>query len=857
MKRQMNNLPSDPTVEQPKGNPRLASPQVKNAVASAKSDGVDVGVPSVWWQWPGQGWNNLSFRWKLTLFLMITAMIPVLAVTSLLNKLAGDQFIRDLQAAVSDKNLLFTEEYLLWTNEEAKAEADSLVQAVQTSGVNLSQPAQVVARRAFLQSLLPLPSDVDPESIKSFKILTDAKGKTVAQSIQVLDEDFSKNPLLPTPGSLALQKYRLVSLPPGIPLGDVPIVKTALRTGQPLAGMELVKGADLQRLGLDQQAFIPQRPQVIKGLAEPKQPFPKGTFDIDGGKVGLVSMAVYPIRLKGQLVGTAIVGSLLNRNQGIADKFTSKYPDIPVATIFAQDWRVATTIPYVNPATKQKDGTRAIGTLASREVANKVLNQGEPFFGPANIVGLDYLTAYRPLYDHRKALNPQIKPIGFSFSAKPITDINAVLRQQQLLGYGVGVGSLLLIGLVALPLAGTFSRPLRRLSSFAEQVGTGKSDFRLAATDRRDEIGVLTRSLNEMAQNIQVNLEARQQETEQQRQQREILEKEIFQIVEEVEGAAAGDLTVRATLTAGEMGTVADLFNAIVESLRDIAIQVKQSAGQVSTSLTENEGTIRDLADTALAEVAEIRNTLGSMEQMSTSIQAVATNAQAAEAISDTAYQTVQSGNRAMDQAVASILNLRSTVGETAKKMKRLGESSQKISQVVSLIDEIALKTSLLAINASVEAKRAGEQGQGFTVVAEQVGILAEQSAAATKEIAQIVAGIQAETQEVSAAMELGTTQVVDSTRLVEVTKQQLGQVLQRSQEINQLMQSISKATVSQAETSQTVTNLMQQVTQTAEARSLFSRQVAQTIQETAQVAKELESTVDQFKVNDPSKSAE
>jgi twitching motility protein PilJ len=209
-----------------------------------------------------------------------------------------------------------------------------------------------------------------------------------------------------------------------------------------------------------------------------------------------------------------------------------------------------------------------------------------------------------------------------------------------------------------------------------------------------------------------------------------------------------------------------------------------------------------------------------------------------------------------MDQAVTGILNLRSTVGETAKKMKRLGESSQKISQVVSLIDEIALKTSLLAINASVEAKRAGEQGQGFTVVAEQVGALAEQSAAATKEIAQIAASIQAETQEVATAMELGTTQVVDSTRLVEATKQQLGQVLQRSQEINHLMQSISEATVSQSETSQAVTSLMQQVTQSAETRSQFSRQLAQTIQQTAQVAKELESKVDQFKVDDADESA-
>jgi twitching motility protein PilJ len=234
---------------------------------------------------------------------------------------------------------------------------------------------------------------------------------------------------------------------------------------------------------------------------------------------------------------------------------------------------------------------------------------------------------------------------------------------------------------------------------------------------------------------------------------------------------------------------------------------------------------------------------------MSQSIQEVAQNASQAAKISDDTYSTVLNSSNAMDQTVNSIVNLRTTVGETAKKMKRLGESSQKISQVVSLIEEIALKTNLLAINASVEAGRAGEQGQGFTIVAEQVGTLAEQCAAATKEIAQIVASIQRETQEVTKAMETGTAQVVDSTQLVESTKQSLGLVLEKSQEINQLMQSISQATVSQASTSQTVTSLMQQIAQLSQQSSASSRQVAQSMLETAQVTQKLESTVAKFKV--------
>lgn len=170
---------------------------------------------------------------------------------------------------------------------------------------------------------------------------------------------------------------------------------------------------------------------------------------------------------------------------------------------------------------------------------------------------------------------------------------------------------------------------------------------------------------------------------------------------------------------------------------------------------------------------------------------------------------------------------------------------------MVSLIEEIALKTNLLAINASVEASRAGEQGQGFTVVAEQVGALAEQSAAATKEIAQIVAGIQAETKDVTEAMEVGTTQVVDSTRLVETTKDKLTQVLTRSQEINDLMRSISDATVSQTETSKTVTTLMHQMAELSEQRSESSSKMAQSMQDTAAIAQKLEAVVAQFKLEE------
>lgn len=338
---------------------------------------------------------------------------------------------------------------------------------------------------------------------------------------------------------------------------------------------------------------------------------------------------------------------------------------------------------------------------------------------------------------------------------------------------------------------------------------------------------------------------------EERKQQAQILEEGIYELLNDLEGALDGDLTVRANLNSMEMSTVADLFNAIIDNLNDIAVQVKKSTTQVGSSLENDQKSIQLLAQQALQERQQTQKTLESVEKMSNSIQDVMKNANFASNLANDAFNVTQDGASAMTETEHSIFSLRTTVGETAKKIKRLGESCQKISQVVSIINQIALKTNLLAINASVEASRAGEQGAGFTLVAEQVGALAEQSSAATKEIEEIVRTIQLETQEVTEAMELGTSQVVKTTQLVESTKERLGKILERSKNINEIMQLISQSTISQTKTSGLVMNLMKKIAQNSDQRLNFSRDVSESIYSTAEVAKELESAVAQFKIKE------
>lgn len=335
--------------------------------------------------------------------------------------------------------------------------------------------------------------------------------------------------------------------------------------------------------------------------------------------------------------------------------------------------------------------------------------------------------------------------------------------------------------------------------------------------------------------------------SQQQQQQTEELQRQLFSLIKDVEGVAKGDLTVGIEVNGGEIGTVADSFNRAIKKLREIVTQVKLTTTQVNASLGDNEGAIRELSLFALKQAEETTRTLNCIEHITRSIQQVANSAYHATEVARTASKTAQSGTEAMEHTVQKITSLRDTVAEAANKVRRLGQSSQEISKVVSLINQIALQTNLLAVNAGIEAARAGEEGQSFAVVAEEVAELAVRSADATQEIERIVQTIQQETNQVVEAMKQGTTQVSEGSQLVEDAKNSLSQILQVSRQIDQLVASISQATSSQVEASSTVGELMKEMATISERTSESSHQISESLQHTLEVARKLQASVEFF----------
>jgi twitching motility protein PilJ len=366
----------------------------------------------------------------------------------------------------------------------------------------------------------------------------------------------------------------------------------------------------------------------------------------------------------------------------------------------------------------------------------------------------------------------------------------------------------------------------------------------------QDEFGKLASGFNRMTRVILTTTQEAQRRAEETEQAKEDLQRQVIRLLDDVEGAARGDLTVQATVTADVLGAVADAFNLTIQSLREIVRQVKEAAEQVNQGSTDSELFARNQSSEALRMAEELAVTLNSVQMMTESIERVAENAREAEEVARSSSVTALKGGKAVERTVSGIFQIRETVSETARKVKRLAEASQEISKIVLLISQIAERTNQLALNASIQAAKAGEAGRGFAVVADEVRQLADRSGKSLKEIEQIVLQIQSETGSVMTAMEEGIQEVIDVTERAEQAKTALEDIIQVSNRIDTLVRSITADTVEQRENSRAVAQVMQSVELTAQATSHESQRVGGALQSLVGIARGLLSSVEKFRID-------
>lgn len=337
------------------------------------------------------------------------------------------------------------------------------------------------------------------------------------------------------------------------------------------------------------------------------------------------------------------------------------------------------------------------------------------------------------------------------------------------------------------------------------------------------------------------------------RQLRETAEKNernqnaIMRLLDEIEDLADGDLTVTASVTEDFTGTIADSINYSVDQLRDLVATINLTAGQVAAAVQETQATAMHLAQASEHQAQQISEASAAINDMAESIDQVSANAAESSAVAERSVEIANKGNEVVHNTIHGMDNIREQIQDTAKRIKRLGESSQEIGDIVSLIDDIADQTNILALNAAIQASMAGDAGRGFAVVADEVQRLAERSSAATRQIETLVRAIQTDTNEAVISMEQTTTEVVRGARLAQDAGVALEEIEGVSKTLAALIQSISNSAQQQTSSAGQISLTMNVIQQITTQTSSGSTATAESIGNLAKMASQLRRSVSGF----------
>jgi twitching motility protein PilJ len=323
----------------------------------------------------------------------------------------------------------------------------------------------------------------------------------------------------------------------------------------------------------------------------------------------------------------------------------------------------------------------------------------------------------------------------------------------------------------------------------------------------------------------------------------------ILKLLDEMGSLADGDLTIEAEVTDQITGAIADSVNFAVKEMRSLVTRINDASRQVARESQATSATAQALLIASAKQASQITKTAETVESMSTSMEEMSTGALRSAEVAKNSVEVAKRGARAVRETIRGMDGMRDQIQETSKRIKRLGESSQQISDIVGLIDDIAEQTNILSLNAAIQAAMAGEAGKGFAVVADEVQRLAERSAEATKQINSLVRNIQSDTNEAVISMEHATQGVVDGTRVANGAGQALNEIENVSKHMSGLIGSMAQTAHAQSESATDVSDQMKFIRDVTRNTAQNAKHTAESIGKLTRLARDLEQSVAGFRI--------
>jgi twitching motility protein PilJ len=343
-----------------------------------------------------------------------------------------------------------------------------------------------------------------------------------------------------------------------------------------------------------------------------------------------------------------------------------------------------------------------------------------------------------------------------------------------------------------------------------------------------------------------VDAERRKQETEEQNRRNQDA---ILRLLDELGNLAEGDLTVQASVTEDITGAIADSVNYAIEALRDLVSTINNTSGLVAAAVQETSAIADRLAKSSEIQARQIENASSTVTQMAQSMDEVSSKTASSAEVAEKSVGIAHEGGDRVRRTIHGMNVIREHIQDTSKRIKRLGESSQEIGDIVALINDIADQTNILALNAAIQASAAGDAGRGFAVVADEVQRLAERSGNATKRIETLVKTIQADTNEAIISMEKSTSEVVGGAGLAEKAGEALEEIEKVSASLAELIDEISKSASQVSEMASRVSTAMISINEITGQTAESSVTTASAIGKLHRLAQELRQSVAGFRL--------